>query len=386
LSTPTTTPTTTPTRLAGRELVAARFLTHHLIVRQGSERGLTVPAAHYRALESAPPDKPPPGWLVDAAREAWGVDVADDLADRPTRPTILFRDPSPYGYGRASYELNLGCNYDCEHCYLGLKRFEGLAWPDRKRLLHLLADAGVVWLQLTGGEPLIDRLFLPTYQLAWQLGMMITISSNGSRLANPDILHTLTTHRPYRITLSVYGATADAYDSLTRRPGSYRKFMKGLTAAHHAGLPLRLNLVLTRHNAHEADAMAAIADGLGIPHHSYSNISPTIYGGAEALPSQSTEYLKKRKPFTGCNAGHTFFHVDPHGRASICKIGREPNVPLVEEGITSLARLGHIADGLLTRQGGCSGCTLSGSCGTCMPLAALYRKAGADKTAYCQHR
>jgi hypothetical protein len=71
-----------------------------------------------------------------------------DISDRPLHETTLLRPETAYGYGRASYELNLGCNYDCEHCYLGLKKFEGLEWPDRERLLYILRDAGVVWLQL----------------------------------------------------------------------------------------------------------------------------------------------------------------------------------------------------------------------------------------------
>jgi MoaA/NifB/PqqE/SkfB family radical SAM enzyme len=92
------------------------------------------------------------------------------------------RSPSAYGYGRASWELNLGCNYDCEHCYLDLKRFEGLVWDQRASLLQMLRDADVVWLQMTGGEPLIDRLFAQSYACAWDLGMMISISTNVSRL------------------------------------------------------------------------------------------------------------------------------------------------------------------------------------------------------------
>ena len=71
--------------------------------------------------------------------------------------------------------------------------------------------------------------------------------------------------------------------------------------------------------------------------------------------------------------------------ASICKVGREPQIALVEEGLTGLARLGGIADRLLLRQGGCTGCQLQGSCGTCMPLVTLYRKAKAPLSAYCQH-
>jgi hypothetical protein len=129
--------------------------------------------------------------------------------------------------------------------------------------------------------------------------------------------------------------------------------------------------------------MVAMAEHLGIDHHVFTNMAPTIYGGPESLPAQSVEHLHTRKPFTGCNAGHTFFHVDPHGRASICKVGRDPQISLLDEGVDGLARLGGIADRLLLRQGGCA---LSRTCGTCMPLAALYRTAKAPLASYCQHR
>lgn len=131
--------------------------------------------------------------------------------------------------------------------------------------------------------------------------------------------------------------------------------------------------------------MHAMARRLGIEYRDYRNMSPTIYGGAESLPSQSLPHLTVAKPFTGCDAGHTSFHVDPHGRASICKVGREPSAALAEEGIEGLHRLGGIADQLLRRQGGCTGCTLSAMCGTCMPLAAKYRQAKAPLNRYCQH-
>ncbi|RSM35704.1 hypothetical protein DMA12_43045 [Amycolatopsis balhimycina DSM 5908] len=197
------------------ELITSPFLDDYLLLRPGSESGIRLPVRSWEQLASTASGQLCPGWLVDAARRRW---------------------------------------------------------PDRERLLQLLADAGVLWLQLTGGEPLIDKLF--------------------------------------------------------------------------------------------------------------TAVSPTIYGGTESLPAQSQEYLRKRKPFTGCNAGHTFFHVDPHGMASICKVGRDPQVPLLEEGLTGL---GGIADRLLLRQGGCTGCQLHGSCGTCMPLVTLYRKAKAPLSTYCQH-
>jgi molybdenum cofactor biosynthesis enzyme MoaA len=310
------------------QLIASPYPEGHLVVRPGYDGAVRIGAARYAELRDAPPDAALPSWLAEAARAGWGI----DLAGRPAAGTVLVRPETGYGYARASYEVNLGCNYDCEHCYLGEKMFAGMDWPGRERLLKVMADAGVLWLQLTGGEPLIDPLFAETHAAAWDMGMMIQISSNGSRLDRPKTLDLLTARRPYRLTLSLYGATEASYDGMTRRRGSFRRFMRGLAAAHEAGLAMRINIVVSNRNAHEVPAMKAIADRFGIESFEYANISPTIHGGGEVLPSQSREMLRTRKPYTGCNAGITHFHADPHGKASICKVGRDPQVDLVRPG------------------------------------------------------
>ena len=365
-----------------RDLVITPFGDDHLVLFPGHPGALRLPAARYQELLDTRPEDPCPAWLADAVRHHWQHDVHG----LPIAAAAVIRRPSPYGYVRATYELNLGCNYDCEHCYLGLKRFSGMTWPQRERMLQILHDAGVVIVQLTGGEPTIDPLFPQVYERACDLGMVPTILTNGSRLASPKILGLLAARRPHDITISVYGATEASYDGLTRRRGSFRAFSQGLHAAVEAGLPVKLSLIVTRTNADEADQMQAMAENLGLRHDLYVNMSPTIHGGAETLPSQSAAHLRARKPFTGCNAGHSFFHVDPHGNASICKIGRDPAISLTDEGIEGLKRLGAIADSLLLRQGGCTGCQLQGSCGTCMPLVQLYRKAQAPLATYCQHQ
>jgi MoaA/NifB/PqqE/SkfB family radical SAM enzyme len=371
------------------ELIAAPFQEHHLLVRPGSSKAVQLPFHHYSALmghqlndaQDMSPTAEVPTWLVNTARRTWGVELTGKALDE----AVLVRLPSPLPYARASYELNLGCNYDCEHCYLGLKQFSGLEWPEREQLLHTIQASGVLWLQLTGGEPMIDKLFPETYRMAHDLGMLVEILTNGSRLAAPKHLALLTRRRPHRITLSLYGATAESYDGLTRRKGAYRMFLKGLTSGHEAGLPLDLALIITRHNAHEADQMRAFADRFGLPYREYTHMSPTIYGGAETLASQAPDHLADREPFRGCNAGHTFFHVDPHGMASICKVGRDNVIPLIDEGVGGLARLGGVADSLMLRTGGCSGCQLSGTCRVCRPLAKVYQDAKAPLNRYCQH-
>lgn len=363
------------------QLIATPYLGKHVVLHPGSPGAVTIPKTHYLELAGLDEDEAIPVWLADAARTQFGL----DLAEKPLHPTVLIRQPGKLSYARSSYELNLGCNYDCEHCYLGLKKFEGLDWPGRAKLLEIKRDAGVVFIQLTGGEPTIDPLFIETYERAFALGMMISISTNASKLYDPRVLDMFRRCPPYRVTISVYGATETSYDTLVRRRGAFKRFIKGLDAVTEAGLRVRMNPVVTRTNEHEVTAMEEMARERGHQYHTYVNMTPTFFGTGEPLVVQSKEYIRKRTTFTGCNAGHTFFHADPHGMASICKIGRDDAIPLVEEGIDGLARLGAIADRLMLRTGGCSGCSLSGTCSTCPPLARQYHNSKAPRASFCQH-
>ncbi|CAM5261382.1 GTP 3',8-cyclase [Streptomyces tendae] len=182
-------------------------------------------------------DRSAPAWLAEATTAAWQMPV-------PTGPlweTLLVRERSAYGYVKAAWEINLGCDHDCGFCYLGEKRFECLDCDDKTRLLTMLRDAGVLWLQITGGEALIDPQFAAAYEYATGLGMVIQISTNGSQLHKVRMQELFVRLRPYRLTVSLYGATGETYDAVTRNRGAFDRFTRGLDASRTAGLPVRIH-------------------------------------------------------------------------------------------------------------------------------------------------
>lgn len=134
-------------------LIASPFLSDYLLLHPGHPSGVRIPEARYTELRALSGPDAAPVWLHDAARQAWRLPL-----DRPLTVDLLVRERSRYGYAKASWEINLGCDYDCEFCYLGEKRFEGLDWEGKQQLLRTMRDAGVLWLQITGGEALIDRV------------------------------------------------------------------------------------------------------------------------------------------------------------------------------------------------------------------------------------
>lgn len=356
----------------------------YVAVRPGTRSGMQIPAARYAELASAAAcSDAVPAWFVDAARQAWEI----DLARQPTDHVIAVRPAShsPVTYSRASWEINKGCNFSCEHCYLEQRPFAGLALAEKLRLIDMLADMGVLWFQITGGEPLIDPDFPLAYQRAQDAGMMLEILTNGSRLARPELLELFTAAAPHKIKVSMYGASPETADALTQTRGAFKNTYRGLQAAASAGLPIEVTIVITKHNLAELAEMRALIDDLGLPRNEYGSISPTYTGKGSTLETQAPGYLDKSAVFAGCPAGHTSFHVDPLGFATMCKVGRDNPINLVIDGPEGLLRLPAIADAQMLRTGGCSGCKISSTCRVCRPMARVYQEAKAPLENYCQH-
>ncbi len=124
------------------DLLAAPFLGRYLLLRPGSTEGVQLPRGHFDQLaQAAAAGGPYSPWLAGLARQTWQVQLP---AIGPVNGRVLVREESEFGYGRASWEINLGCNYACSHCYRGLKEFAGLPWAEKARLLGMMRDAGVV--------------------------------------------------------------------------------------------------------------------------------------------------------------------------------------------------------------------------------------------------
>lgn len=363
------------------QLIVSPQSDKYVVVRPGARNGMQIPHAMYaEAANTVEKGAPLPPWLIQAANRAWRLRLDQSESYR----AVLVRPLTALNYGRATWELNRGCNFACDMCVVWKRPVEGLPMEGKRKLLEMVRDAGVLWFQFTGGEPTIDQDFLESYRLAYGMGMMIEILTNGTRLNHGSTLEVLTALPPHKVTVSVYGATAESFDSLTRKRGAFKRVMAGLAAAKEAGLQLELTLIVTRHNGHEADAMRALAEQYG-PYKEYRNISPSYDSDPGPLSSQVPEYIDRSSVFTGCPAGHTFFHLDPFGNATMCKVGRENPINLMTEGLDGLLRLPAIADAQMLRTGGCSGCQISDKCRVCRPVAKLYQEAKAPLRNYCQH-
>ena len=117
------------------------------------------------------------------------------------------------------------------------------------------ADLGAVWCLLTGGEPLLREDFADVFLGLKRLGLLVSVFTNAC-LVTPEHVELFRQYPPRDVEVSVYGATAATYEAVTRRPGSYDAFVRGLELLLAGGVHVRLKAMALRSNGHELDEIA----------------------------------------------------------------------------------------------------------------------------------
>ncbi len=302
---------------------------------------------------------------------------------------------------RGTLEITPRCNNRCVHCYITHCPVD----PDKKELsykeyCHLLdqiAEAGCLWLLMTGGEPLVHRDFLDIYTYAKKKGFIVNLFTNGT-LITPEIADYLHHWRPKSVEITLYGATRETYERVTGAPGSFERCTRGIELLVERHVPLSLKTVIMTINQHELPQMKEYARRLGVRFRYDAVMWPRLDGGKEPYDARLTpeeivrleqqdeavlqawrEWAKtgiftKDSPFLyTCNAGKRGFFVDPFGQLSLCISARQPSYDL---------RQGTFADAWerflpevkrirCTKDYPCRHCDLLNICGSCPPIAEM---------------
>ncbi|MBI5211574.1 MAG: radical SAM protein [Elusimicrobia bacterium] len=252
-----------------------------------------------------------------------------------------------------SYIITNRCNSQCAYCDRWKKADPGLSTEQACDLLAGLRRLGTRFLQITGGEPFLREDLAVVVRRARELSLHTGVNTNGSLLkANAGVLRHLD-----RLCLSLDGPP-EVHEKI-RPKGAHWQVEEAIAIAADHGVPVSLNVTLTRFNTAHVDYLLdfAAAKGVAISFqpadvHALSSARPNEAAGDRDEVRRAFGRLEERKrdrarmengflelsymrKWPGpqgvcCAGGRLFFRIESNGDVMVCGLkergGEFPNV------------------------------------------------------------
>ncbi len=184
----------------------------------------------------------------------------------------------------ATFELTARCNFNCKMCYVH-SQDSALCKAQEKSAEWWIAlgkeaiEQGVVFLLLTGGEPLLRKDFKEIYTELSKLGFIISINTNGY-LITDEIVTLFRKNPPARLNISLYGANDKTYENITGSP-AFSRVIENVKKLIDIGIDIRFNGSFTSLNACDAEKIYNISRELNVHIKGTQYMFPPVLAGGK---------------------------------------------------------------------------------------------------------
>lgn len=296
-------------------------------------------------------------------------------------------------------DLTYRCNERCIHCYLDHDDHGEMNTAEIKDLLDQMADAGVFYLTISGGEIFMRRDFFEILEHARARTFCVKLKTNAVLIREKEARR-LGELGVESVQISIYSHRPEVHDAITKMPGSLRQSIDAVRLLRREGLLVTLANVLMVQNATDYKGVQALASELDAKYTVDPTITPMMDGDRSILDlniDQTTlQGVFRDRALVGnveefcappsgpdaealdmlpCSAGHTACYVSPYGDLYPCVQFPLPSGNVRQTKFVDIWRdspqLQEVRSITLRDMPSCSQCTHGGSCTRCPGLAYL---------------
>jgi len=309
-------------------------------------------------------------------------------------------------------DVTYRCNERCVHCYLDHDDHGEMTTEEIADLLTQLADAGVFFLTLSGGEVLMRRDFFAIVKHARRLLFNVKVKTNGVMIREAEAKR-LRELGVEQIQISVYSHRAEIHDAITRLPGSLKRTIEAIRFLKSQGLKVVIANVLMRQNFGDNAGVMALARELDVPYTLDPTITPKMDGDTSILKlrvaGSDLQQIFHERALVGdvdefcapppapdddimdgypCSAGHTACYISPYGDVFPCVQFPLPCGNVRKEKFLEIwrnsRRLMEVRSIRARDLHVCSSCAHVGTCTRCPGLAYMEGNMRGPSTADCE--
>ena len=169
-----------------------------------------------------------------------------------------------------SLELLPLCNLNCKMCYVRLSKAEMEAqgklrtWEEWLDVAQQMKKSGVLFLLLTGGEPLMYPNFRELFMALKKMGMVLTINTNGT-LLDENWADFFAQYKPRRINITIYGSNEEIYRDLCRAPQGFEKAINAVRMLKERGVSVKISGSATKANEADLANIVRLGHSMNVP-------------------------------------------------------------------------------------------------------------------------
>ncbi len=200
------------------------------------------------------------------------------------------------------WHLTEACNLSCTHCYQGPRCRDEMSLPEIRETAAEAAAMISEWssaygisfspsMNITGGEPLLRRDLFAILESVVELGFTVHLLTNGT-LVDRSSARRLAELGVNGVQVSIEGPE-EVHDAIRGR-GSFSASAAGVRLLVDAGIPVTLNVTLSRLNAERVRAVIAFGSQAGAARIGFSRLVPAGAGKSllpHMLPSADLQQL-----------------------------------------------------------------------------------------------
>lgn len=306
------------------------------------------------------------------------------------------------------------CNMDCRMCYIHQTKEEMVAsgrmlsCDEWIPIVEQAVEAGLLFLVLTGGEPLLYPEFKHLYVKLSQMGLVLTVNTNGT-LIDREWAIFFAENGVRRINITLYGKDDATYAALCRNPKGYSQVMRAAALLKEYNVPFRFTCSVTPENIDQLQDLYKIAQNIGVPFSAATYMFPAMRrdipackqyrltpeqaanatiqayqynnpGVSLELASLTTMYVMEQPPKLAqgngfpCKGGKSSFWLDWKGECLACGMYPEPKINLLEHSFQDAWReiVTYTQNTPMSQK--CRECKMQNNCKACP--AACYSETG----------
>ncbi len=240
----------------------------------------------------------------------------------------------------ALLEITFVCNHACSFCYNCPTGQREMTTAEIFDALQKLADFNILYLTLTGGEPLVRKDFFQIAARARELGFALRIYTNAFLIDEAMAKKIKEIANPIEMEISIHGARPETHEKLTCVPGSLQKVINAVRFLRSQGIKVNLKTPITRDNQEEVLDLHRLAKELGATIIFDPVITPRDDGDKDPLGMMATDdflrrfwtddaYAEARKELVPkprhdapgeavCGTGRSSLAIDPYGNIYPC--------------------------------------------------------------------